>query len=303
MQSRRLLVASSILAASVLGAAVFACGSAGTPANAAGDASPSGAGEDGGPTPDGPQNAQEAGAIGGEILPDHHSPATGCATSEVACGPGPSTTPLLCTDPKTDAFNCGACAKSCAIGESCVAGACSNGSCANGVVCGGTCVHDRYSDPNHCGSCANRCGERELCVAYDCRAGGGGTGMSCDAPLVVPPASASPNYGFQLAGALVGMHTFGCGPLSPLPTRWFRFTASKSQTDLSAIAQGTADLILEVFAAPCGADGGDAPLACNDNTSLSDLVPRLRIPTTAGATYLVAVGVVSGSPISAKLDL
>ncbi|MDB4939077.1 MAG: Tryptophan synthase alpha chain [Labilithrix sp.] len=303
MRFRRCHAAFVALATFGLGTGLAACGTTSSGASSGSEGSDGGTAttEGGGQAADGA--GPTPGPSRGEILPDHHSPATGCATSELACGPGPSSMPLLCTEPKTDAFNCGACGKSCDIGNSCVDGACTDaGTCANGVVCNGTCVHDRYSDPNHCGSCQNRCGERELCLAYDCRSGGGGTGASCDSPLVVPPASASPNYGFHFGGALVGMHTFACGPLSPVPTRWFRVTASTSLLDLRAVTKDKADLIVEVFPAPCAADGGAAPLGCNDNTSMSDLEPRLSIPTTVGTTYLVAVGIVSGSPAWAKLD-
>jgi hypothetical protein len=306
MRFRRCHAAFLALATFGLGTALAACGTSNAGASSGGGGTDGGTAtllEGGGQAADG-GGGGGPGPSGGEILPDHHSPATGCATSELACGPGPSPTPLLCTDPQTDGFNCGACGKSCDIGSSCVGGTCSDaGTCANGVVCNGTCVHDRYSDPNHCGSCENRCGERELCVGYDCRGGGGGTGASCDSPLVVPPSSASPNYGFHFAGPLVGTHTFACGPLSPVPTRWFRVTASSSQLDLRVVTKDKADLIVEVFAAPCAPDGGTAPLGCNDNTSASDREPRLTVPTTAGTTYLVAVGVVSGSPVWAKLDL
>lgn len=69
---------------------------------------------------------------------------------------------------------------------------------------------------------------------------------------------------------VIGTHTFSCGPLSPIPTRWFRATASESLIDFAALTKN-ADLVLEVFTAPCTADAGAAPLGCNDNTTKLDL--------------------------------
>jgi hypothetical protein len=66
----------------------------------------------------------------------------------------------------TDTLNCGACARVCATGERCVAGACV---CALGETrCGATCAN-LSADSNHCGACGNVCATGRVCRTGSCQ--------------------------------------------------------------------------------------------------------------------------------------
>jgi hypothetical protein len=69
-----------------------------------------------------------------------------------------------CPDMNWDPFNCGACGKKCAPGESCVNGSC--GTC-SGSVCGGMCTELR-TDPLNCGACGTVCAPGECCENGSC---------------------------------------------------------------------------------------------------------------------------------------
>ncbi|HUB09239.1 MAG TPA: FG-GAP-like repeat-containing protein [Myxococcales bacterium] len=94
-----------------------------------------------------------------------------CAANQIACGGS-------CVDPKSDPANCGACLKSCATGQACVAGTCT-ATCtgASGTLCGGVCV-DLQSDQANCGACGKACAAGEACSKGACTAAGG-----CPSPL------------------------------------------------------------------------------------------------------------------------
>ncbi len=226
-----------------------------------------------------------------------HTPATGCHDGFTACGD-------VCAHVVDDWRHCGQCDHTCQTGEGCVGGQCvvGQGCFEAGAVlqCGELCTSS-YGDADHCGSCDNHCGDVELCVDTACAAGGG-DGTSCASPLFWDVA-AEETAGFRFSSALTVPHTFTCGPLEPVPTRWFRFTATKSNTRVEIRSDQTDDYILEVFSsAACDAS---ALVGCNDNRSGSDTDPELPITTTEGATLYVAVGVIgawSGEPAQIHVD-
>lgn len=83
-------------------------------------------------------------------------------------------------------------------------------------------------------------------------------------------------------------HTFTCGPLEALPTRWFRFTAPKNGPSVEVTGVTPEDdYILEIFE-----DAACAPAAsigCNDDADGKS--PELDdVDITSGKTYWVAVG-------------
>jgi hypothetical protein len=172
------------------------------------------------------------------------------------------------------------------FGYGCVDGACVNGGgCPVGIACGGTCVTPG-SSLDDCGSCQNACADSQVCYKGSCR-DGQGTGASCASPFVVPPDD--DDFESRTA-AFTGMHTFSCGPLAPVPTRFFRWTAPHAdKIDLKVrIALPTDNYVLEVFsAASCDAA---ARLACNDDKTADDLRPEVTFQAEGGKTYFVALG-------------
>ena len=212
-----------------------------------------------------------------------HTPATGCHEGFTACG-------TVCADLATDGRHCGACQNACGFDEGCVGGSCVTGGNGCGpalALCDETCVRPR-TDAAHCGSCGNRCADDGLCVDGAC-VDAGGDGSSCERPLFWN-FDAEEEAGFFFSPALTELHTFECGPLDPIPTRWFRLTATKDDTDIEIRRAEADDYIIEVF----GENGCpvSSRLACNDDAN--GLLPEVsNVPTTAGRTYWIAVGLKS----------
>lgn len=229
--------------------------------------------------------------------PGHvHTAAAGCQPDYVACG-------ATCAKTQDDSRHCGACDKGCAYEAGCEDGACKMGLGCLGtkVLCAGVC-RQTSSDANHCGSCDNRCADAALCADSACIAGGG-DGSRCDKPLFWNNEDHE-RVGFRMSAALSSLHTFVCGPLEAIPTRYFRFTATKEKTDIEVYSDKLDDYILEVFT-----DGKCAPsssTACNDDGRAPD--PQLQnLPTQVGKTYYIAVGLKnaatwSGRSVTMKID-
>jgi hypothetical protein len=97
------------------------------------------------------------------------------ATQGTICCPGGG-----CTDPRTDAANCGACGQACPSGQLCIGGNCKTTSCTkespgSGCVTGanvGQCCDDVCADtsvdPANCGTCGTKCPGSETCRAGHC---------------------------------------------------------------------------------------------------------------------------------------
>jgi hypothetical protein len=223
-----------------------------------------------------------------------HTPEGGCKAGFVECAG-------WCVDTSTDAAFCGDCETACiqqGNGLTCEAGSCVPGDCL-GAQCGEECVENRSSNADHCGSCFNQCASDALCFDGGC-VDGNGDGSSCASPLFWN-VDDQERVGFRFTPALTTPHTFPCGPLDPLPTRWFRFTASKDQTVVEVRADGPDDFVLEAFdQVACGPSDS---MACNDDDSGTD--PQLTLTTTVGGTYWVAVGLKgewSGKSSSIRAD-
>ena len=233
-------------------------------------------------------------AAGGVDPGSPHTPETGCQMGFVECAG-------WCVSTDTDAAFCGDCETACinqGNGLTCQAGACVPGDCL-GAQCGQDCVENRSSNADHCGSCFNQCASNALCLGGGC-VDGNGDGSSCASPLFWN-VDDQERVGFRFTPALTSAHTFPCGPLDPLPTRWFRFTANKDQTVVEVRADGPDDFVLEAFdAMTCGAADS---MACNDDDSGTN--PQLSLSTTVGGTYWVAVGLKgswSGKSASIRAD-
>jgi hypothetical protein len=150
---------------------------------------------DGGPVycADLQNDPSDCGACGQTCGPGSQCQQGECHTVQVACPPGQTlcgagTGGEVCTDPDTDAANCGSCAHACLSGEQCDNGACVP-ACAPGLSpCpepdgGSTCV-DLTADDT-CGTCGVSCGPSGFCSrgACVCAAGysqcGTATAPSC----------------------------------------------------------------------------------------------------------------------------
>jgi hypothetical protein len=242
-----------------------------------------GCGDDGGATGGSGGAGTGAGPGSGGALPhpaEPHTPATGCKAGYQQCGD-------VCAHLEDDARHCGDCDAPCMGTQGCVAGECVEGQgCLAGTAsCGDACVKPS-ANASHCGSCDNRCADSDLCVDGAC-AEGGGDGTSCDAPLFWD-FEAEESVGFHMSPALSTDHTFECGPLEPIQTRWFRVTATMEDTDVEIRSASPDDYVLEMFADPgCPAA---SLVACSDDDD--GALPKLTDPPTMpGGTYWIAVGI------------
>ncbi|MEZ4444518.1 MAG: hypothetical protein R3B72_35920 [Polyangiaceae bacterium] len=267
MLLRASVAASSALLLSFVGAA---CGDDGAASGSGGASSSSAGGE----------TSSSTGAGGGVDQGSPHTPATGCLEGFVECDG-------ICADQSNDGSHCGECGNACfnqSAGLGCVGGECVESSCTYGAVCGDACVTNRSSNADHCGSCFNQCASDGLCAGGTC-VDGGGDGSSCASPLFWN-VDDDESVGFRFTPALTTEHLFTCGPLDPLPTRWFRFTANDTETGVEVRADGADDFIIEAFdAATCAPV---ASIGCNDDDAGAN--PQLTLATAAGGTYFVAVG-------------
>ena len=286
----RFFAAAPLASLGASAALVVACsgGGAGSPVALADLASDAAASDSSSPSNgDGGANSSSNG--GGAVPPfTRHSPATGCQSGFSACG-------SVCADEQTDNRHCGGCNHSCfglvdAGGTpsytSCVEGTCEAkpvGSCFK-LVCNGQCIP--FSGIDNCGSCFNQCADNELCVKSQCL-GGKGDGASCKTALLAPTDEA---LEFRYPAGLTDNHVFRCGSGAAVPTRWFRWTASRDQS-VGFTVQGaptTDDYVMELFDAP---DCGDmAYVACNDDRRAGAKLARIDVDVKAGTTYIVAIG-------------
>ena len=239
--------------------------------------------------------ADGSGGPGGSFpeLGEPHTPATGCHAGYAACGE-------VCAHLEDDSRHCGGCDNACPAG-SCVDGQCQDdGLCVFQPVCGGVCVAASWN-PDHCGSCMNSCADDAVCVEGVC-VDGGGDGTSCQSPLFWN-LEAEEDAGFRMTPGVTVEHTFECGPLEPLPTRWFRFTATDDDSRVKVRTEGPDDYIVEVYGdESCSQDD---LLGCNDDETGGDPEPELDLVSVPGQTYWVAVGIKgtwSGSPANLRLD-
>lgn len=225
-----------------------------------------------------------------------HTPATGCLPDYVGCG-------AVCAHTGDDSRHCGGCDRGCALDAGCSDSHClTGGGCLGGkVLCSGAC-RQTTSDANHCGSCGNRCADDALCADSACISGGG-DGSRCARPLFWNNKEHE-RAGFRMGAALSTVHTFPCGPLAPIRTRYFRFTATKTKTDIEIYSDKVDDYIVEVFS---GSDCAAASsMGCSDDDRTPD--PQLQnVPTVPGQTYFVAVGLKnaptwSGRSVTLKID-
>ncbi len=92
-----------------------------------------------------------------------------------------------CVDMAIDRSNCGACGRTCATGQVCVASACRTSCPAGQTVCGGRCVSIN-SDSFNCGACAAECPTGQVCSEGACA-------LRCAAPLTECGGAASGDGG------------------------------------------------------------------------------------------------------------
>jgi hypothetical protein len=81
-----------------------------------------------------------------------------------------------CVNLLTDVSNCGACARACTSGQSCVGGMCASTCSAPLATCDGRCVN-LLTDVSYCGACSRACTSGQNCV-------GGACTSTCDPPLI-----------------------------------------------------------------------------------------------------------------------
>lgn len=151
-----------LVSATSLGALIMlaapGCGDDSTSSSSSGGTSTSSSSSSGGSTSSssGSTSSSSGGATCGGLL---------------ACG-------ATCVDSKNDAKNCGACGKTCAGSEVCVAGTCGT-VCPTGTEkCGDKCV-DKQTDRANCGACGTTCAAGSVCSAGACSASCGAGLTTC----------------------------------------------------------------------------------------------------------------------------
>lgn len=271
-----------------------------------------GCGDDGGGT-GGASSGNGAGAGSTGALPssgagdldpgDPHTPASGCDEGFVACGD-------LCVHVEDDGRHCGGCDLPCSQATTCdgfvescgcLAGACvADAGCDGGPTCDGVCVsYGTRTNVDNCGSCGNRCGDLELCVENACLAQQG-DGSSCESPLLW--SDGEETAGFRMSPATTVPHTFRCGPLDAIPTRWFRVTTEQDDLRLELNGGSTDDYVLEVFDDDACGEADHA--GCADGEVGGEVELEIEgVPP--GTTYWVAVGLAgewSGEPARLRID-
>ncbi|MEQ1565460.1 MAG: hypothetical protein ABMA64_07475 [Myxococcota bacterium] len=214
--------------------------------------------------------------------PDDPTPTTP-ATTPSACDRGRVDCDGACVDLFDDVDNCGSCGTPCATGESCGARVCDvpvvdctfPGSFES---CDGRCVETSVS-LDACGACDAACADDESCLDGVCTPNGS-DGRTCATAIGVP---SELELQFWLDGA--GSHQATCGPATPRPARFYRFTAPADGAYTARVVgdPDRDDLVLEAFTAvDCSASRG-----CND--SALGLLPELSIEATAGETVVFVV--------------
>jgi hypothetical protein len=159
----------------------------------------------------------------------------------------------------------------------------SDGGCSrDGISCDGACFRPRQSI-DHCGSCRNRCGDRQLCIGGTCTAALG-AGTSCVNPLVIPVQEGE--LQFRWSPGVLGQHLFPCGPLQPISSRFFRYTAPSS-TSLTVGVFDATGAWLEVFSDVACSTA--VSLGCKEQ-SLATTQRTIQFPVVAGRTYFMVVG-------------
>ncbi len=225
-----------------------------------------------------------------------HTPATGCRAGFDACGD-------VCADTKTDNRHCGRCGNKCGYADGgtlvCEDGECvaaTEASCTR-LTCGGACVKTISID--NCGSCFNACGDRQVCFKDAC-VDGKGDGKTCGTGLVLPD---DEHVEFRYPAGLIDSHTFRCGGTTPVPTRWFRWTSTKTGNVTVQVeaADTNTDTVVEVFTEPSCEQGSH--LGCNDDDGAKK-TSELGIEVITGKTYYIALGLATptSTPIGIRMD-
>jgi hypothetical protein len=118
----------------------------------------------GGPEDTGPVDSGAPVDLGGPVDTGPADTGPRCAAPLSECGAGP------CVNPQTSAAHCGGCGRTCASGQSCVAGVCTLVCAAPTVVCGGACAN-LQTDAAHCGMCGRACATGARCTLGRCVGG------------------------------------------------------------------------------------------------------------------------------------
>lgn len=297
MSRTRSFVAAIAVSGALAAVGPLAGGCSGGTSSTGGAGGPNGEGDAAaGPLPGSDGSVPGTGSVDGSGGGGSHTPATGCREGFTACT---ATAPGVCAHLDDDFDHCGTCGTPCQ-GGSCVAGACAPTSqvCPFGAMCGGECIRDRHKNVDQCGSCFNRCASGSLCLGGACVAPEG-NGSSCASPLLWD-VEAEENAGFRLDFDVQSTFVHPCGPLSPIPTKWFRFTAPKDSTNVSVRPSVSTDkLVITLFSSSACNSG--VVVGCSAKTP----APFLDVPGTEGTTYFVGVGAVSvtaGTAASMKVD-
>lgn len=121
---------------------------------------------------------QSGGSTNVEVTP------TPDETGELTCPNPLSLCGSVCVDLGVHAAHCGACDRTCAVGQDCVGGVCTEtANCQSPLVeCAGACVNTS-TDPANCGQCALGCAAGQVCSAgvcsTSCGAGLTQCGLAC----------------------------------------------------------------------------------------------------------------------------
>lgn len=113
-----------------------------------------------------------------------------------------------CTDPSSDAANCGACGSACDVGQECRVGRCRDSCEEPETLCSDGCV-DTQSDADNCGSCGAQCAPGARCSQGECSATGCPPGLQRCGDVCVDTATDAEHCGECFAECDAGMRCDG----------------------------------------------------------------------------------------------
>ncbi|MBL8603585.1 MAG: hypothetical protein JNK72_16795 [Myxococcales bacterium] len=204
------------------------------------------------------------------------------------------------TNIASNTLNCGACGRSCMVGQACApgtggAGACVNSCPAGTTFCAGGCIN-LNNDRNNCGTCGTRCGNNQNCVNRACvnvAPSNDGIGGAAVIPLTNPTVdfgATTVNATTQLTVPCVGMGVNRGADV------FYRFTLTRREIILAETNTATFDTVLYLLngaGQPITASQTPGDTVCNDDANFCSGAGTTSVISTVlnpGTYYLVLAG-------------